>query len=333
MINIKPDFFSSFSCTADKCNDNCCIGWEIDIDEKTLIKYRNTDGEIRNKLENSISFEESPHFILSKDERCPFLNGRNLCSLIISCGEDYLCEICREHPRFYEWYGDYRDCGLGLCCEEACRLLFSSEEPLKFIKEEDGLTDDNGIENSQAQNFFEIRERLFKIISDRRVQDLSERIKNCCDYISSLQKSFGCKSVYEIKDSINAIYEIMKLSEPYDEKWTEFISSFSFDNLSKKSNKTMYDYERLFSYFVFRHFIKAVFDRDLITHFKVCILLLITELLYEKSNSSQEKTETVRYVSKQFEYSDSNINLLEFECADNRFLSFENLTVCLDYLL
>ena len=31
-----PDYYSEFSCIADKCSDNCCIGWEIDIDENSL---------------------------------------------------------------------------------------------------------------------------------------------------------------------------------------------------------------------------------------------------------------------------------------------------------
>ena len=50
-------------------------------------------------------------------------------------GEDRLCDICREHPRFYNWFGDYTEVGLGLCCEEAERLLFSDSKPLTFVEE------------------------------------------------------------------------------------------------------------------------------------------------------------------------------------------------------
>ena len=31
-----PSYYEEFSCIADKCKDNCCIGWEIDIDEETI---------------------------------------------------------------------------------------------------------------------------------------------------------------------------------------------------------------------------------------------------------------------------------------------------------
>ena len=41
MILIKPDYYDVFKCKADKCTDNCCIGWEIDIDENTDNLYKN----------------------------------------------------------------------------------------------------------------------------------------------------------------------------------------------------------------------------------------------------------------------------------------------------
>ena len=35
-----PKYYGSFKCIADKCEHSCCIGWEIDIDDTTLKKYR-----------------------------------------------------------------------------------------------------------------------------------------------------------------------------------------------------------------------------------------------------------------------------------------------------
>ena len=31
---IKPKFWDAFQCIGGACTDNCCIGWEIDIDEE-----------------------------------------------------------------------------------------------------------------------------------------------------------------------------------------------------------------------------------------------------------------------------------------------------------
>ena len=72
--------------------------------------------------------------------RCVFLNEKNLCQLIVELGDESLCDICREHPRFYEDFGVRQEAGLGLCCEEAVRLLLEHEMPLKFemMELEDG---------------------------------------------------------------------------------------------------------------------------------------------------------------------------------------------------
>ena len=31
-----PHYFKEFKCIGGKCEDSCCIGWDIDIDERTL---------------------------------------------------------------------------------------------------------------------------------------------------------------------------------------------------------------------------------------------------------------------------------------------------------
>ncbi len=333
MIKIMPDFYARFSCKAGDCSDNCCIGWEIDIDGETLEKYKSADDEIGGRLLKNISLEETPKFILDENERCPFLNGGNLCDLIIEGGESFLCDICREHPRFYEWYGDYRDFGLGLCCEESCRLLFSSDKPLEFIKSADDNEEKNDIDKATAKRVFEIREKLFEKLNGRDGVSLIGKIEDCCAYIESLQKSYACKKTVGINELEKTISEIIGLSEPFDKKWSEYAAGFSFELIEERSDINENDMLRLFSYIVFRHFVKAVYDNDYITHFKLCILLFDLFVLYIKTNKSFGKEEAVKYISKEFEYSDSNMELLEFECADNRLLSFENLISLTEFIL
>ena len=139
---VKPSYCGSFQCIASRCRDNCCIGWEIDIDEETDQFYRTVKGEFGKRLEDGISREGTPHFRLKgEQERCAFLNDSNLCDIFIHLGEEHLCGICREHPRFYEWYEeipgllDWTETGLGLCCEEAARLFVSESGPLRLTVE------------------------------------------------------------------------------------------------------------------------------------------------------------------------------------------------------
>ena len=50
MIYIKPWFYDSFRCISSKCTDNCCIGWEIDVDDETLSKYNQVKGDFGKRI-------------------------------------------------------------------------------------------------------------------------------------------------------------------------------------------------------------------------------------------------------------------------------------------
>ena len=53
-----PHYYRKFKCTADKCPDTCCAGWQIVIDEETLEKYHKFEGPFGNRLANSIDWRE-----------------------------------------------------------------------------------------------------------------------------------------------------------------------------------------------------------------------------------------------------------------------------------
>lgn len=157
MITTRPDYYDKFKCIADRCRDSCCIGWEIDIDPETLAIYEKEDGELGEKLKKNI---KDGSFLLTEEERCPFLKSDGLCELICKKGEGFLCEICSEHPRYYEYCGEYLDMGIGLCCEEACRLLFSDNKPLTFITEGEADKDE------EINELLELRKELIDKIQD-----------------------------------------------------------------------------------------------------------------------------------------------------------------------
>lgn len=123
-----PGYCKDFRCKADKCLHTCCAGWVIGIDEDSLERFM-MDPDISGKIEDGC-------FVLRENGRCPFLRDDNLCDMILKHGEDYLCNICKEHPRFYNDLGDHTEAGIGLVCEEACRLVLESEGPFKLIAED-----------------------------------------------------------------------------------------------------------------------------------------------------------------------------------------------------
>lgn len=133
-----PDYYSEFSCIADKCKDSCCIGWEIDIDEDTHDYYRHIEGAFGEKLRKNMYITEDGDysFRLKEHGRCPFLNSRNLCDICIELGEEALSEVCTEYPRFAIEYEDVLQKCLSLSCEEVGRILFTRDEPAKYVEME-----------------------------------------------------------------------------------------------------------------------------------------------------------------------------------------------------
>ncbi len=133
---VVPDYYSGFHCIADRCRHTCCAGWEVSIDEASLLRFR-ADPEIAPQIDET----GTPHFRLTAGEKCPFLNSDNLCDLICRRGEEILCQTCRDHPRFRNYWEDRTEIGLGLVCEEAARLILSREKPMKLVT----LSDDGSV--------------------------------------------------------------------------------------------------------------------------------------------------------------------------------------------
>lgn len=132
---LRPVYFDQFVCTAHLCQDNCCIGWEIDLDPATANRYQTQTGAFGELLRQSIDWQaDPPHFHQNSAGRCAMLNEKNLCRIICHEGPQALCQICQRHPRFFSWQDGVVWAGLGLCCEEAARLLLESELPDRFVR-------------------------------------------------------------------------------------------------------------------------------------------------------------------------------------------------------
>ena len=325
MFTIKPDFYDEFKCIADKCTDSCCIGWEIDVDEISLEKYNKINTDFGEKIRSQIikSEDGSNCFKLCENERCPFLNKKNLCDIIINCGEEYLCDICREHPRFYEWFAGVTECGLGLCCEEVCRILLETEESFSLVEESDGeeiiLETKEDIVESDFYIFLSaFREKLFEILFSKDIV-FEEKLVKVLSKTELL-----CGEEIKIRNYKNSL-ELYKKTEPIDENWTEYINSLSENykdilEIEKEfQEKTKGDmlYSKILAYIIYRHFSKAVFDKSI--RERICfaiesvrfIYLCDMKTYYENGELTlKDRIDNLKNWSKQVEYSDENTELL-----------------------
>ena len=311
----EPDYSAGFSCIADRCRHSCCIGWEIDIDEDTLRKYRAVPGDFGKKLQASISVSDgkitgpAAHFILAENERCPFLNEKNLCELILNLGEESLCEICTEHPRFYNYFGDRLEKGYGLCCEEAARLLFTHKEPIRLLPS----SDDSKLEDDPL---FLLREKIFSFLSDR-----GHPLPACIDNICRI---LGLSSEHPDIPYWGAFFERLERLDP---AWSIEIEQLkvaplsevelsSFRAYMKKEGRGS-EYKNLLWYLIYRHLSNA-FDEEeacLYVLFSVLGTLLVEYLgacRYRENGSftMEDQIDIARMFSSEIEYSDENIDLI-----------------------
>lgn len=290
MIYAYPDYYEKFRCSAGSCRHSCCIGWEIDIDEKSLARYDGTEGALGDELRESISREGDACFILREGERCPFLNSGNLCRLIIEKGEDFLCDICRDHPRFRSFLPGRTEIGLGLCCEEAARLIITQEEPVCLI--ESGKDEHDG----ETDSIINGRSELFEIVQNRSL-DLSSRIEQLLSFydISMPEKTPAQWA------------EFLLSLERLEEEWTaqlERLGTFEKFALPRGT-----EFEQLLVYFLYRHFPECYDDCD--AQSKILFSVLSVQLLCTLYDGSRENLiELARLYSAEIEYSDENLELI-----------------------
>lgn len=165
MIYTIPDYYKEFKCTADKCKDTCCAGWQIVVDEESLEKYKKLKGDYIWKVMAYVDWETKT-FRQDKQKRCAFLNDQNLCDLYTNAGENSLCKTCREYPRHTEEFEGVREITLSISCPEVAEILMNRLTPVEFIAEEK-------TEEVETEDFKDFDPFLFSILEDARKEMLA----------------------------------------------------------------------------------------------------------------------------------------------------------------
>lgn len=335
MIFRVPSYYNSFHCTADKCTDNCCIGWEIEIDEETKEYYDSVGGDFGERLHNNISADNT--FIL-KNERCPFLNDNNLCDIIISCGENALCQICRDHPRFFEWYGNIKEGGIGLSCEEGARLILTDND-FGFCESE--VDEEKEVVDEELFSLlYSAREKIFSVLGYD--MSLSDKFSYILDFAEKLQFAidnpdvaceFVCKQ--PAKGDMQNIISLYSDFEPIDGLWTKELSrlkktEFFTEKLTPKTEKYMLN---IFRYYIWRYFLKGVFSEEILSKVKLALVSsLFIFFMCEGCEDLSVWIEKSKLYSKEMEYSDENRELFYDYSYEKSCLETEKLKDICSYL-
>ncbi len=297
-----PDYYPSFRCLADKCRHSCCIGWEIDIDPETRETYRSIPGTLGARLQKGIADgDEGAHFILDGKERCPMLNEKGLCDLICQQGEEMLCQICADHPRFRNFFSDRTEMGLGLCCEGAALLALSQTKPFSLIT----LEDDGSNEALSEEEAFLLKERdaLFAILQDRSLS-LAQRLDRLLNALSFSLPSLNWEKVFRSLERLDAA-------------WDSVLDTLKGKDLLREAallpKHLEIPMEQFTAYLLLRHLPAALEDGDLPGHGAFCVLCakLLCALCAQLPDCTLEQAaDLARMYSAEIEYSNENMDAL-----------------------
>lgn len=191
MILRVPEYYDEFFCIASRCKDSCCAGWEIDIDDESYEYYRSVEGPFGDRLRESMFVAEDGgyRFKLKGPKRCAMLNDNNLCDLYTALGEEALCEVCTEYPRFSLVYGQVEQKALSLSCEEVGRILFGRTEPEQLIDIELPGDCEDDEEDPQYVAFMEWVQKEAVAILQNRELSITERTREFlawCDRVQTI---------------------------------------------------------------------------------------------------------------------------------------------------
>ncbi len=361
-----PSYFKDFKCIASECEDTCCAGWEIVIDEETYNSYQNVDSDFGEKLRSKIVEDKDGDnvFVLNSDN-CPFLNQNKLCEIYKELGEQSLCYTCRQYPRYMEEFLDLREMGISLSCPEAARIILGNCKGTAFELSEDhqvGDSDDRMDENV-LEDLFLCRDIMIHIIEMphislgtkmaivlKFVEEIQDKIDfDELDEIEHVREKYGKSSfiealiddlskykgnevikydnVYEYFKTYKALEHInahdpLGLNNVLGSFWTNeedrklYIDKHNEFNNYYKNN--MYKFKNILVYFIFRYFMKSIFDYDVSAKIKIAIMstIMIKELAVVRWMAKGQFTEAdmvdiSHMYSKDVEHLEENIDTLQ----------------------
>ena len=217
-----PSYYKKFKCIASACEDTCCAGWDVVIDDETYERYEKLEGSFGDRLRSKmIVDEDGEHIFVLDGDRCPFLDQHNLCDIHKEVGEQYLCYTCEQYPRYTEEFGDLKEMGISLSCPEAARIIFRNEIPViyEFIEDEQLGQKVHDEDEAILEDFFRCRETIFNIIENpetslgiaasvvlKFIEELQDRLDfDEIEALDEIIKRYNCpKEISKIVDTLSA---------------------------------------------------------------------------------------------------------------------------------
>ncbi|MCF0223566.1 MAG: hypothetical protein HUK20_04790 [Fibrobacter sp.] len=262
-------------------------------------------------------------------DRCPLLTDNGLCKIICNCGESYLSDICREHPRFVEVYGDIMEKGIGLCCEEGAKLLLGCKLPFRYNEKNcnekaDKITHEITI---ARDNILDNREQMLQLIASPKIS-LHSTLRHIFDIEDISNRACNLEPGDIIKHWIRAIDQCESFGPAWDlaiKRIYQKIDGCGVVNLRPLFSET--DGKKIVSYMIFRYYAKCLFDGDSLgkVKFATFFWIILKNFEHELSDGAQsiknKKINAIKLLSKQLEYSEEVLDKLNSHFKKSKYFS------------
>lgn len=367
-----PDYYKDFKCIAGACEDTCCAGWQVDVDDASYAYYKTIEGPFGERL-RSVMVDgkkgREGQFRICEDGRCPFLNDEKFCDLYAALGEEALCVTCDQYPRYTCEFGNYKETGIALSCITAAELILKDDRTPGFSESEndDSFSSLNNIDGLLYINLKAARQKAYDILWDRskniwqrmiELLDFTEGLQRCMKkpevmkkYVNDYKPESESLEILSSEKEIKLYHSIWKCymkqviikkewplmvkiiqENHYLKDYDENISGFN-----TYYSKREYEFENLITYFIFRYFMKAVFDGDVLTKVKMGIVsvLMIRQCdigtwAYTGELSYEKQVDICHLYSREVEHSEENFDNLCKLFSKKSIFSTKNLKLLLN---
>jgi lysine-N-methylase len=175
---IRPGYSERFRCIGPACEDSCCQGWAVIVDQPAYERYQTVPaGPLRTLLDANIVLtpgDPNPaafaKIVMPASLQCPMLTEERLCRIHAELGEEFLCHTCKTYPRVAYSIDNLEEKALSLSCPEAARLVLLDPELLTATSSstyEITWDDSPQRERKLLLYFWPIREFVFTLLRNR----------------------------------------------------------------------------------------------------------------------------------------------------------------------
>ncbi len=341
MKQIALDYTEDFLCLAGTCPDTCCKDWEIVLSPEDVARYRALPGALGDRVRAAMTQTEDGETMWRLvDGHCALLREDGLCPIQCAWGEAALCRTCRTHPRFWEEYGGTQELTLALSCPGAAQLLLAHEGPLRPVSSEtcDPVTP-NSLDPARYLALCRARQTAFSLVQtqdpllplsmrmallllfaqrmqlllDERRESDTEALCRKFEHMPARQLARARRLMQPEGDFFPG-WAVLQNMEHLTARFPALLSRAVREEPSAAFDaRFAQQAENLLVYFLFRYFLKAVNDGQLLPRVESCVFHLLALRYLCGAAGAQTVAALQPPVSlycKEVEHSEDNLRLL-----------------------